>query len=162
MVSLLKELKTVKGVALFDKRSFGKTGGGVYLMKGRKLGKGKGFTLLELLIVIVVLAILAGLALPQYVRTIARSREAEGWQNMATLRGAEMRYYAEWDSFTDDLTIMDITDPNAATNRYFDYAVAPAPPSIIFTITADPAGGTRPCPGCRTLTLDDQGNRTEN
>ena len=46
-------------------------------MKRRLLKRSKkGFTLLELLIVIVVLAVLAGLALPQYIRTVARAKEA--------------------------------------------------------------------------------------
>ena len=130
-------------------------------MKKVTFGKKKGFTLLELLIVVVVLAVLAGLALPQYIKTVARSKEAEGWQVMATVRSAEMRYYAEWENYVNqtNFDLLDITDVNSPPQRYFGYTVAIALPT--FTITADPSTGTKPCAGCRTLTLDDQGTRTE-
>ena len=130
-------------------------------MKKRLQRRGKGFTLLELLIVVVVLAVLAGLALPQYIRTVGRAKESEGWQVMASIRSAEMRYYAEWEAATADLTLLDITDPNANEPRYFSYTVAPGALDA-FDITADPRGAVgRSTAGVRTLTLSSTGLRTE-
>ncbi len=123
-----------------------------------------GFTLLELLIVVVILAVLAGLALPQYIRTIARSKEAEGWQNLATLRSAETRYYAEWEKFTGTVGLLDVEDPNAATRRYFKYFLTAdnvaVPPT--FTLRGDPTpvGGVS-VTGVRTLTLNKDGSKVE-
>lgn len=120
----------------------------------------KGFTLLELLIVVVILAVLAGLALPQYLRTVARARESEGWQNLGTIRSALSRYYAEWGDLTNtiDLTLLDISDPNAPPNRLFNYTNVPGI-GYDFTVTATPIDP--PCTGCRTLTIDEEGTRTE-
>jgi prepilin-type N-terminal cleavage/methylation domain-containing protein len=55
----------------------------------------KGFTLIEVLIVIVILAVLAGLAVPMYQNTVERSRKAEALQTLAAIRASEIRYYAQ-------------------------------------------------------------------
>jgi len=126
---------------------------------------GKGFTLLELLIVVVILAVLAGLALPQYLRTIARAKEGEGWQMLAAIRSAMTRYYAEFGDVTNvDAAVgtsLDIDDPNDAPKRMFDYSIAAVTANTYeFTITATPTITAGNCAGCRTLTLDQDGGRT--
>lgn len=122
----------------------------------------KGFTLLELLIVVVVLAVLAGLALPQYLKTIGRSKEAEGWQSLATLRSAIMRYYGEAEvvpaaaNWGADL---DIENPNVATPRYFTYSININ--TSAFTLTATPTAAVgRTTANVRTLSLDRSGIKT--
>ena len=126
----------------------------------RRSQKRKGFTLLELLIVVVVLAVLAGLALPQYLRVVARSREAEGWQMMASIRSAEMRYYAEWEGVNAAMDLLDITAPTGVNfpNAMFTYGTAGVGLDK-FQITATPIGGK--CAGCKNLKLDSDGTRTE-
>ena len=115
-----------------------------------------GFTLLELLIVVVVLAVLAGLALPQYLKTIARAKEAEGWRGLGEIRLSELRYYGEYDTGTATVGNLDIEDPNTLSPRYFNYAVSITGAS--FAITATPtAGAGRTVGNVRTLTLDKAG-----
>lgn len=130
-------------------------------MKRLTCKQSKGFTLLELLIVVVVLAVLAGLALPQYLKTVGRAKEAEGWSGLAAIRGAEMRYYAEDPTvtgYTNVLTELDVDDPGAPVNALFDYTIAGGGATFIATATPNAAAG----PGVRTLTIDDVGARTSN
>lgn len=53
-----------------------------------------GFTLLELLMVVIIIAILAAIALPQYIRASERARATEALSALGALRSAELRYAA--------------------------------------------------------------------
>ena len=54
--------------------------------------KSRGFTLLELMIVITIIAILATMALVNYQRSVLRSREAVLKTDLATMRNAIQAY----------------------------------------------------------------------
>ena len=55
----------------------------------------RGFTLLELLMVIIIIAVLAAMALPQYIKATEKSRAAEALQLLGTMRASQHRYRAE-------------------------------------------------------------------
>lgn len=52
----------------------------------------KGFTLIELLVVVLVIGALTSVALPQYERAVLRSRAAEVWTVLPSLRSATEEY----------------------------------------------------------------------
>ena len=59
-----------------------------------------GFTLVEILIVIVLIGVLAAIALPSYQRSIENSRRADGMAVMQGLSQAMERYYTETGTYT--------------------------------------------------------------
>src|SRR6266699_3379631 len=54
--------------------------------------RGRGFTLIELMIVISIMLILMAIAIPSYQRSVVRSREAVLRQNLFTLRSLIQQY----------------------------------------------------------------------
>ncbi|MCM8793048.1 MAG: prepilin-type N-terminal cleavage/methylation domain-containing protein [Candidatus Omnitrophica bacterium] len=90
----------------------------------------EGFTLLEILVVIIIIGILATLALPQYMKTIKKARVAEASSNIGSLRGALLRYYQEYGTFPPDAStsVLDIEDPNTRPGAYFSYTYSGSSP----------------------------------
>ncbi len=87
----------------------------------------KGFTLLEVLIVVIIIGILAAIALPQYVSTIEKARSSEALSNVGSMRSAMDRYWYEQTSQTTytagTINVLDIDNPNSVTGRLFDYTL---------------------------------------
>lgn len=65
----------------------------------KKLKRRKGFTLIELIVVIAVLGILAAVAVPKYSGMKDKAREAVDLENMASMQRAVDLYYAEHDKY---------------------------------------------------------------
>ena len=89
-------------------------------------GYPSGFTLTEILIVVIIVGILATLALPMLVKTLEKAKLGEAASNLNLIRTGEKIYFLEWSTFTSDLDSLNIEDPNDATKRYFDYTIESA------------------------------------
>ena len=131
-----------------------------------------GFTLLELLIVVIIIGILAAVALPQFSRMTRRSRFSEALAMVDALSTGEFAFYQEYSTFsTTALTNASIPSivrvdipPDGSTN--WDYSTtAGTPATVTITATSDitpdshfPTGLTVTCVlsnnGSRTLTAN--------
>ena len=74
----------------------------------------KGFTLLELLIVVLIIGILSAVALPGYRKSVEKSRVADALTTMQTVAKSEHDWYLRKNNYTKDFSDLDIdlTDKN--------------------------------------------------
>ena len=85
----------------------------------------KGFTLVELIIVIIIIGILAAIGLTQYAKVVEKSRAAEARMILGTLRTGQIAEYTENGAYVAiaSLGVGAATDC-AQTAHYFSYACA--------------------------------------
>jgi len=120
----------------------------------------RGFTLVELLIVIIIVGILATVGFTQYTDVVERSRGAEAKNVLGQLRSLCAGFYMGKDA--NDCTAANLgigtgTDlvPSACrSSHYFSYGVASAASAATFTATRCTASGKAPNHGtAHTVTL---------
>lgn len=81
-----------------------------------------GFTLMELLIVVIIIGILSTLAVPQFTKYVAQSKEADAVNAISTMLTGEALYYAEQSKFTTVIT--DLTVQPAASRYWIPGAMS--------------------------------------
>ena len=59
----------------------------------------RGFTLVELMIVVAMIGILASIAIPGFLRYQMNSRRSEAFTNLAALAQSQKGYFAEWSTY---------------------------------------------------------------
>lgn len=77
----------------------------VFKKLGKKQKNNKGFSLVELIVVIAIMAVLVGVLAPQLMKYVEKSREATDIQNCDSIASALKAYYADKEDLTDPVTI---------------------------------------------------------
>jgi len=87
----------------------------------------KGFSLLEIMVVVVVIGILAAIAIPSYNGYMSRTRRSEAITKLETIALYEERAFAETNQYVNLATLTGASyrcpDPNADANRNYDVAI---------------------------------------
>jgi prepilin-type N-terminal cleavage/methylation domain-containing protein len=66
----------------------------------------KGFSLIELLIVVAIIMIIAAIAIPNFLRARIQANEASAVSSMRTINSAQIAYSVAWGGYSDSLAKM--------------------------------------------------------
>lgn len=69
------------------------------MLKSSRFSNTKGFSLVELMVVVAIIGILAAIAVPSVSKYMAKARQSEAKSNLASLYTAEKAFFAEYNTF---------------------------------------------------------------
>ena len=125
-------------------------------LKERRDMNRKAFTIIELLIVVLVIGILAGIGMPQLADSMEKAKGGDAKLGLNQIYRAELEYGANRMGLYTD-SIDDLSEVTL-TNRYWAFSIN-ATPSNVFTAIATRSSGSR---SGQTITLDNLGNLSGN
>ncbi len=127
-----------------------------------------GFTLIELMIAVAVVAIIVAIAVPAYQEQVTKGRRIDGMQTLTDLMSRQERYYSNNNSYTTDLTLLGLTDTDGdglleSPDEFYIITAATCdavtPLTSCVELTATPQGGQA---GDGPLTLNSRNEKTGN
>lgn len=127
-------------------------------------GRGKqktGFTLIELMITVAVVAILAAIAYPGYLNQMQTARRTEGQTLLLEAASKQERFYTENNTYATNMTALGYQNNNQASENAWYQVSVTAAGAAGYTLQAVPQAAQTGDARCRTLTINAFGVKTE-
>jgi prepilin-type N-terminal cleavage/methylation domain-containing protein len=83
----------------------------------------RGFTLVELAVVIVIIGVLAAFGVPRFLKSVEKSKAAEAFGYLSAVRSAQERYQSQKGTYASSVTDLDI---QYAAPKYFEVGTVSA------------------------------------
>ena len=123
----------------------------------------RGFTLIEVMIVVAILAIIAAVAYPSYRSYIIRANRSAAQSFMLEVAARQERYMLDQRAYAANMTALGMTVPTNVSTNYTIATAQVAGPPPGYTVTATPIGKQlAEDTECGTLTIDNANTKTEN
>ena len=125
-------------------------------ISGNSGNQGRGFTLIELMIVVLIIAVIGFIALPSYRDYVLRAARSEGKAALMTVASKQEQYYLDNKTYTS--TLADLNVPATTEGGKYTVVIIAAD-ATSYSLEAQPAGGQVDDTDCADLTLDSNGTK---
>lgn len=121
------------------------------LLSVRSGKRSQGFTLIEVMVTVVIIAIIASIAFPAYQQMVLRSHRSDAIDTLATTAQLLERQFTETNSYTG------LVLPTTSTNGF--YTITANVTAARYTLTATATGRQAKDTECKTFTIDNTGQK---
>lgn len=121
----------------------------------------RGFTLIELMITVAIIAILSAIALPTYRDHVRKSRRAEAQAFLMALASRQQQFLVDTRGYAGTLAVIDLATPANVSSAYAVTLATTNGPPPTFVLAATPkVGSDQTLERCGTLSIDQTGSKT--
>ncbi|MFH1865324.1 MAG: prepilin-type N-terminal cleavage/methylation domain-containing protein [Candidatus Eisenbacteria bacterium] len=101
----------------------------------------KGFTLVELMVVVIIVLVLAGIAVPVYIHYIQEGKKSEAYAVIDSAVSGALVYFQKYNTYADGTWDLWLCADDVGNAIYFDYGPGPVSADAGgFVITANATG----------------------
>jgi type IV pilus assembly protein PilE len=121
--------------------------------------RARGFTLIELIVVMVIAAILAAIAIPNYSAYVVRSNRSAAQTFISDVASRQAQFFLDRRTYATTVAALNMTVPNEVAQRYTVAIDVQAGPPLTYTVTATPIG-PQAGDSCGAMTINQAGGKT--